>query len=324
MNRRTFIEKTAAGAAIVGMSSFVSTRSVNASKEDMPYALLGRTGKKVSRLGVGCGIFIAREFSAQEIAAVIETALENDVTYIDTAPNYPGVQKKLGPILKDVRDDIFLVSKIEEATYDGAWSQLKKSMQEMQTDYLDLVFFHSFGDTNRWPETKAIISKDGALTALIEAKKQGVIGAIGASGHNRPTRFHELIDTDEIDVLMNVANFAMQFTYGFENKVWPKAREKNMGLVAMKVLGGVHPTTQKEFRFHIDDYDNAIRYALSIPGVATAVIGMRDPFEVEEAVYSVKSFQSLSAQELAGVSQKGADLVEKQPSIWRQAWGPED
>ena len=174
------------------------------------------------------------------------------------------MQQKLGPIIKPYRDQIFLVSKIEEATYDGAWSQLKKSMHEMQTDHLDLVFFHSFGDTNRWPDTSSIISKDGALTALIEAKKQCVICGIGASGHNRPSHFLELINTGEIDVLMNVANFAMQHTYGFETKVWPRARELNMGLVAMRVLGGVHPVSNKEFRFHVDEYDNAIRYALSV------------------------------------------------------------
>ena len=326
MKRRTFLEKTAATAAVCGMAGLntLTQSRANTTAKDMPLAVLGRTGKKVSRLGVGCGIFIAREFSAQEIAVVIETALENGVNYIDTAPNYPGVQEKLGPILKDVREAVFLVSKIEEASYDGAWKQLRKSMQDMQTDHLDLVYFHSFGDINRWPDTKTIVSKDGALTALLEAKKQGVIGAIGASGHNRPSRFFELLDTHEIDVLMNVANFAMQHTYGFEHKLWPRAREKNVGLVAMKVLGGVHPLTQNEFRFHIDEYDNAIRYALSIPGVATAVVGMRDPFEVEEAVGSIRKFQPCSEQEFAELSQKGADLVQEQPSIWREAWGPED
>ncbi len=259
-----------------------------------------------------------------EIVAVIETAIELGVNYIDTAPNYPGVQEKLGPILKGVREDIFLTSKIEEAGYDGAWKQLEKSMQDMQTDFLDLVFLHSFGDTNRWPDTKKVIGKAGALTALVKAKQQGVIGAIGASGHNRPSRYLELINTNEIDVLMNVANFAMQHTYGFETKVWPCARELDMGLVAMKVLGGVHPNTQKEFRFHIDEYDNAIRYALSIPGVSTAVIGMRDPFEVEEAVAAVQSFQALSETDQIALAENGKGLVESQPSIWREVWGPED
>ncbi len=318
MNRREFLE-TAGTTLALGMMS-----SSRAQSADFPTAELKSTGKRVSRLGVGCGIFITREYSSMEIAAVVETAIELGVNYIDTAPNYLGVQKKLGPILSGVRDKLFLTSKIEQASYDGAWTQLEKSMHDMQTDFLDLVFFHSFGDTNRWPETAKIIGKDGALTALIEAKQQGVIGAIGASGHNRPTRYLELINTGKIDVLMNVANFAMQHTYGFETKVWPRARELNMGLVAIKVLGGVHPTTQKEFRFHIDEYENAIRYALSIPGVSTAVIGMRDPFEVEEAVTVVQNFQALSEAEQLILAETGKELVKSQPSIWREAWGPED
>ncbi len=324
MNRRRFIEKTAIGSAAVTVAGLMRTSRASTEKIEMTHAILGRTGQRVSRLGVGCGIFITREYSSQEIAAMVETAIEHGVNYIDTAPNYPGVQEKLGPILKDVRDDLFLVSKIEEPTYDGAWRQLKKSMRDMQTDRLDLVFFHSFGDANRWPDIASILGKNGALTALLEAKQQGVIGAIGASGHNNPSRYHALLDTGEIDVLMNVVNFAMQHTYGFETKVWPRAREMNMGLVAMKVLGGVHPTTQKDFRFNINDYDNAIRYALSIPDVATAVIGMRDPFEVDEAAAVVKNFQPLSKNENLHLSKQGQQIVTDLPSVWREVWGKEN
>ena len=62
------------------------------------------------------------------------------------------------------------------------------------------------------------------MAALREAKKQGVVRFIGASGHLHPTRFHEALDSGEIDVLMNAVNFVVQHTYDFEHKVWSRAR----------------------------------------------------------------------------------------------------
>jgi|GEM_PF-3429293 len=83
----------------------------------------------------------------------------------------------------------------------------------------------------------ALFGDRGAMGALREAKKQGVVRFIGASGHVHPTRFHEALDSGEIDVLMNAVNFVVQHTYDFEHKVWSRARSLNVGLVAMKVLG---------------------------------------------------------------------------------------
>lgn len=325
MDRRKFLKKAGAGSTALGIAGLAIPHKAGASATEskLPTAILGRTGKHVTRLGVGCGIFIAREFTAQEIASVIETAVDLGVNYIDTAPNYPGVQKKMGPMIKEKRDNIFLVSKVEESTREGVWKQIRKSLKELQTDHLDLVHLHSFGDTKRWSDTEFIIGKDGALSGLLEAKKQGLIGSIGASGHNRPSRYLPLIQTGEIDVLMNVCNYAMQHTYGFEHRVWPVARKQNLGLVAMKVLGGVHPQTQSDFRFDIDEFENALRYSLSVPGVATAVVGMRDPFEVEEAVDVVKKFKPFTETEMKTLSEKGQQLVAESPSLWREAWGPE-
>ena len=115
-----------------------------------------------------------------------------------------------------------------------------------------------------------------------EAKRQGVVRFIGASGHLHPTRFHEALDSGEIDVLMNAVNFVVQHTYDFEHKVWSRAQHMNVGLVAMKVLGGA---VRPEAGFKMDEkyYEKAIRYALSIPGIAVAVIGLENIAELEKA-----------------------------------------
>src|SRR5205823_14441972 len=144
------------------------------------------------------------------------------------------------------------------------------------------VHLHNFGDETLWGDHKLVFGDRGAMGALREAKRQGVVRFIGASGHLHPTRFHQALDSGEIDVLMNAVNFVVQHTYDFEHKVWSRARRENIGLVAMKVLGG-NAGTAGGFKLPEDHYELAIRYALSIPGLAVAVIGLENVAELEQA-----------------------------------------
>ena len=169
--------------------------------------------------------------------------LELGVNYLDTAPTYGNAEtgfaeEKMGPAIAEIRDKVFLVTKTEEPTYEGTWKLLRQSLKRMRTDRIDLVHLHNFGDEKLWGDQKLVFGDHGAMAALREAKRQGVVRFIGASGHLHPTRFHQALDSGEIDVLMNAVNFVVQHTYDFEHKVWSRARHMNVGLVAMKVLGG--------------------------------------------------------------------------------------
>ena len=146
------------------------------------------------------------------------------------------------------------------------------------------------------------------MAALREAKRQGVVRFIGASGHLHPTRFHEALDSGEIDVLMNAVNFVVQHTYDFEHKVWSRARHMNVGLVAMKVLGGA---VREEGGFKVDEkyYEQAIRYALSVPGIAVAVIGLENIAELEKAASVVARNQPLSPEENLELARIGLELA---------------
>ena len=209
------------------------------------------------------------------------------VNYLDTAPTYGNpetgfAEEKMGPAIAEIRDKVFLVTKTEEPTYDGTWKLLKQSLKRMRTDRLDLVHLHNFGDEKIWGDRKLVFGDNGAMAALREAKRQGVVRFIGASGHLHPTRFHEALDSGEIDVLMNAVNFVVRHTYDFEHKVWSRARHMNLGLVAMKVLGGA-VREQGGFKMDEKHYEQAIRYALSVPGIAVAVIGLENITELEKA-----------------------------------------
>ena len=228
------------------MASHVSqAAAADASKAvTVPQVVLGRTGAKVSRLGIGCAYFQRKHVTPDDVTATLHRAIELGVNYLDTAPVYGNpetgfAEVKMGPgASRELRDKFFLVTKTEEPTYEGTWKLLKQSMERMQTDRIDLVHLHNFGDEKMWGDRKLVFGDRGAMGALREAKKQGVVQFIGASGHLHPTRFHEALDSGEIDVLMNAVNFVVQHTYDFEHKVWSRAQSLNVGLVAMKVLGG--------------------------------------------------------------------------------------
>jgi predicted aldo/keto reductase-like oxidoreductase len=117
---------------------------------------------------------------------------------------------------------------------------------------------------------------------------------------------------------MNAVNFVVQHTYDFEHKVWSRARHMNVGLVAMKVLGGA---VRPEGGFKMDEkyYEKAIRYALSIPGIAVAVIGLENVAELEKAAAVVARAQTLSSEESLELARVGLDLAGT--SEWKTAYG---
>lgn len=287
----------------------------------VPRAVLGRTGVEVSRLGIGCAHFQRPHVTADDVGAAMHRALELGIDYFDTAPNYGRgehfSETKMGPTVKEVRDRIFLVTKTEEPTYEGAWQQLRESMERLQTDRLDLVHVHNFGMESRFEDLDFVFGDKGVLGALREAKKQGVIRYIGATGHLYPSRFHKILDTGDIDVLMNAVNFVCQHVYDFEGKVWSRAQQENIGLVAMKVLGGA--AGGGSYRMATDYYVPAIRYALSIPGCAVAVIGCENAKEIEDAARAVASAQPLNDDERSQLAQLGQDLATTQ--AWKAAYG---
>lgn len=326
-SRRDFVK---GGSAMLGGLAGSGVVPLSAGAGDDPPAAvkvpdnpLGRTGVRVSRLGIGCAYFQRKRVTPDDVRGTLHRALELGVNYLDTAPNYGSVEtgfaeEKMGPAIAEIRDKVFLVTKTEEPTYEGTWKLLRQSLRRMRTDRVDLVHLHNFGDENLWGDRKRIFGDNGAMAALREAKRQGVVRFIGASGHVHPTRFHEALDSGEIDVLMNAVNFVVRHTYDFEHKVWSRARHMGVGLVAMKVLGGA---ARELGGFKLDEqyYERAIRYALSVPGIATAVIGLENVAELDKAAAVVAGSKPLSSEEDLALAKVGLELAGSRE--WKTVYG---
>jgi aryl-alcohol dehydrogenase-like predicted oxidoreductase len=304
-----------------GASGPLSTSPPTPTK--VPTAPLGRTGVEVSRLGIGCAWFQRKQVTPDDVAKTLHRALELGVTYLDTAPSYGTpeggyAEEKMGHVLPEIRDRVFLVTKTDEPTYDGTMKKLDQSLKRMRVEKLDLVHLHNFGDEKMWGDVKAVFGPKGALGALRKAKEQGIVRFFGASGHVHPGQFHAALDTGEIDVLMNAANFVVQHTYDFEHRVWSRAARAGLGLVAMKVLGGA-PGTEGGYSVPQEHYERAIRYVLSLPSLACAVIGLENIPELEKAAAVVARNAPLSPDESRETARLGLELAATEK--WHAPYG---
>jgi aryl-alcohol dehydrogenase-like predicted oxidoreductase len=276
----------------------------------LPMRRLGRTGVEVTALGIGVAPLGIQQSDPERFERVVAAALDAGITYLDVAPNYGNAEARLGPIMATRREGIFLVTKVEEPTRDGALRQVENSLRLMRTERVDAVHLHNIGGF----DLKAVMGKGGALEGLQAARERRLLRFIGVSGHMRPGRFLPPIESGEIDLVMPAMNFVDRHTYNFEGVVLPAARERDLGVVAMKVLGGA-----KGFRYDeqtpalLDGayYSGAIRYALALEGVASLVIGMASVEDVRAAVEAVSSAAPLTAEERDRLDAEGRRLAQE-------------
>lgn len=291
LNRRSFIKNTIAGSAALSLASMPS---FSFAENQMPFSKLGKTGLQVSRVGVGGWQIGTADIQQDKVNEIVNTALENGINYFDTAPNYGDSEERLGIAIEGKRKDLVIATKTEEQTYDGTWQLLEQSLKRLRTDYIDIIFLHSLGNQQRFTDIPLLLSDKGGLKALVEAKEQKILKAVGVSGHSYPTLFHKVLDTGQVDVLMNAVNFVSQHIYNFEDKIWTRAHQDGLGLVAMKVLGGAN---DQGIRIPKEHYRAAIQYALFGTPAQTAVVGMESPEQVEELVNTAKEIHEMTEEE---------------------------
>ncbi len=311
MDRREFLRR--AGLAGAGLALAAMQQPLRAQPADaLPMRVLGRTKEKVTILGLGTAPVGEGPVEVQEGIRIFSEVLDRGVTYVDTARIYGEAEEMLGHIIPKRRDRLFVVTKVSTDNAARAEQSLSESLRQLKTDHLDLVHIHSIGSKN----LDKVLAADGVLEYLLKQKEAGKIRFIGISGHNRPANFVRMIQTDQIDVLMCVMNYADRNIYDFESKVLPEARKRNVGCVAMKVYAGI----KGGFPNHRSGYvgcatepaylPQALAYALDLEGVSVAVVG---PYTVEQAIQNVefaRKYTPLSEQQRGSLMEYGRKLAE--------------
>ena len=264
---------------------------------------LGKTGLEVGVLGIGTSPLGAEGVSQNEVNNVIAAAADYGVNYLDTAPIYNQSERRLGPALKGKRDKFVLVTKVEATSKQDATWQVKESLQKTRAEYFDLVHVHNVGRTDRFPSLDILLGDDGALAGLEALKKQGLVKHVGMTCHLRPRRALPILRSGRVEVVMAAVNCIDRHIYDFENTVFSEAAERGIGVVAMKILGG----TQGDGAILSDEphYGRSVRYALGIPGLSVAIMGMKSVAELDKAVATVNAYKPLEGVELSAAMKEG-------------------
>lgn len=285
LSRRAFLGRGLLGAA-AGLALPPTLLAANDASARTDRRKLGRIGAEVSILGLGLGSAFTNAHRADPEAALalLEKALAHGVNYWDTATNYGPSQEILGPVVAKHRDEIFLVSKSGDRSYDGFKRELERSLELLRTDRIDLYHLHDF-HPKRDADVAAI--ERGAVRAAREAKEQGIIGSFGVTGHSGAGILIEAIRRFEPDAVLTIFPATRPDKGRYEDELLPLARGKKMGVVAMKTVR------------HARDADlrgtDLIRYALSLEGVHTAIVGLDTAAHFSENVAMAAEFEPLPA-----------------------------
>jgi len=291
--------------------------AVSGTTGELPRRVLGKTKQSVTAITLGtapCGH--SREIGARQVADVVNTGLDAGINFVDTAPIYGNAEEGVGLALGSRRKDVFLATKVWADTVPAAEKSLARSLQLLKTDYLDLLYFHNLASR----DVEKAWDDDGVFTWLLKQKEKGTIRFVGASGHALVDRFGPFIESDKLDVVLIVLNFADRYTYGVEERVLPLARKHNVGVVAMKVYGGIQggfpnyngPPRRSQLD---DEYrELSVRYTMGLPGVTSLNIGAHDGEQVLRNVAMAKNYRPLSPEEQERLSVAGRRLATE--------WGP--
>ena len=234
----------------------------------------GRTGHRSSVTLFG-GAALSR-VSQDEADRTLEVLLRYGVNHIDTAARYGDSELRIGAWMAQHRDRFFLATKTGERSAPGARDGLHRSLERLRVDHVDLIQLHSLGHPDDWEQA---LGPGGALEALVEARGQGLVRAIGVTGHGwaipaMHKRSLARFDFDSVLLPYNVF-MARDPRYGpaFED-VLALCRERNVAVQTIKSLArGPWATTERTHATWYQpleaqaDIDRAVHWVLGQPGV---------------------------------------------------------
>jgi aryl-alcohol dehydrogenase-like predicted oxidoreductase len=253
---------------------------------------LGRTGAVVERVSLGGeGILRTRGRGAVAVPMVV-AALDEGVRYGDTAPAYDQSQDYWGAALRErpgARERLFLASKTHARDKAGALRLLDDTLRRLGTHLLDLWQMH---DLRTKAEVRELLSPSGAVAAAEQAKKEGRVRFIGLTGHHDPDVLLEAIRLYDFDTVLLPVNAADPARLPFLTTVLPAAREKNMGIIGMKVMSAGQLVADGAATA-----EECIRYAMAFAD--TLIIGCSSAEEVRQNLRLGRTASPMSADERA-------------------------
>jgi aryl-alcohol dehydrogenase-like predicted oxidoreductase len=262
-------------------------------------------GVAVSAIGFG-GYHLGLIEDEAEAIRLLHAAIDAGVTFMDNAWEYNEhvSEERMGKALADGhrRDQVFLMTKVCTHGRDGkvAMQQLEESLRRLRTDHLDLWQIHEVVYDD---DPARHYAPGGAVEAIDKAKRDGKVRFVGFTGHKNPAIHRDMIERgypfDTVQMPLNVLDPNYR---SFERNILPLARERNIKALGMKAFsegrmleaGGVDP-------------DDALRYAMSLPGVLTTITGIDSQKVLDHHVRIADDFKPLDEVAMQALRDKYRD-----------------
>ncbi|HEY3855432.1 MAG TPA: aldo/keto reductase [Verrucomicrobiae bacterium] len=288
----------------------MTTLDASAQREEknsgsMFYRTLGKTGEKVSAIGLG-GFHIGVPKEESEGIKIIRSAIDRGITFMDNCWDYHdgNSEVRMGKALRDgYREKVFLMTKIDGRSKAGAAKQIDESLKRLQTDHADLIQFH---EVIRMDDPDKIFAPGGAMEAMQEARKAGKVRFIGFTGHKDPTIHLHMLDVAEknnfrFDTVQMPLNVMDAHYKSFQHKVLPILVNREIGVLGMKPLGSGEILRSKAV-----SAIECLHYALNLP--TSVVINGCDSMErLDQAFDAVATFKSMTAPQVERLLAKTAE-----------------
>lgn len=246
----------------------------------IPQQPFGRTEHMSSRIIFGAVAFakVSQEVAEQTLDMLIRFG----INHIDTAASYGDSELRLGPLMQVHRQKFFLATKTGERTYDKAREQIRRSLERLQVDQLDLIQLHNLADPEEW---ETAMGPDGALKAAIEARDEGLVRFIGVTGHGTTiaAMHRRSLERFDFDSVLLPYNYAMMqnplYAADFE-ELARICKERNVAMQTIKAVARgpwgdkertaapwYEPLTEQT------DIDKAVHWVLDRPGIFLNTVG---------------------------------------------------
>ncbi len=276
----------------------------------VPKRVLGKTGVEVSILGVG-GYHLGAVPNPDEAIRIVHEAIDAGITFFDNAWEYHDGKSEeiLGRALDGgYRDRVFLMTKVctHGRGADVAMQQLEQSLQRLKTDHLDLWQIHECIYDN---DPDLAFRPGGVFEALVAAKKQGKTRFVGFTGHKDPSIHLRMLalaagndfhfDTVQMPLNCFDGNFR-----SFERAVLPEAVRRGIAPIGMKSLTGAGDPVRKG----VVTVEEALGYAMSVPGVATTVSGIDSVDILRQNLAIARGFEPLSTDAMQALRMRVAGV----------------
>ncbi len=245
--------------------------------QTMPF---GRTGHESTRTIFGAAAL--GHVSQEEADRTLEVLMRYGVNHIDVAASYGDAEVRIAPWLRQYRDRFYLATKTDERKKQGALDELRRSLERMGVDSVDLWQLHSLADPIEWD---IALSPGGAIEAAVEAKRQGLVRAIGVTGHGlqiAATHRRSLERFDFDSVLLPYNYLTMQSPYYAEqfDALQQTCQQRNVAMQTIKsiayrpYMGRPHThSTWYEPLHDQQQIDLAVWWALKRPGIFLNTVG---------------------------------------------------